>query len=212
MTLNELTVRLLFLFLPGIVCSLIVAQLTTHRDLRPADHIIPSFIYGFLVYVIYSAVAAGWDTLNWAGQLPRYELVPADVSPARGIAPVSILVSICIAPVLAFALSAVKNHKLVNRTARAMRVTKKFGDRDVWSFLMNSESTDWVVVRDPEHGLYYLGQITAYSDEESTREILLRNTRVFDNVTGEQRYLAGDVYFSFAREGAILEIPDEGES
>ena len=72
---------------------------------------------------------------------------------------------------------------------------------------MNSDDTEWVLFRDPDHGLYYVGEVSVFSDEETVREIVLQNTMVYDNLSGEEKYFAGDVYFSFARESVALEFP-----
>jgi hypothetical protein len=206
MNLNELTVRLLFLFLPGIVCSLVVAHLTTHRDLRPADHVIPSFLFGFLVYVLYSGTAAVWNGMLAFGDLPPYELIPGEGTPATGISALAILVSIVLATALAFVLSALKNRKVLNRIARVLRVTRKFGDRDVWSYMMNSDNLEWVVIRDRSKGLYYVGKPMVSSDEETVRELILTSTAVYDYESGEELYVAGNVYFSFPNEGLVIEL------
>jgi len=206
MSLNELTVRLLFLFLPGIVCSLVVAHLTTHRDLQSADHIIPSFLFGFLVYILYSGTAYLWNDVLGLIELPAYELIPAEGTPATGISALAILVSIVLALVLAFVISALKNRKILNRLARRLSVTQKFGDRDVWSYMMNSENLDWVVIRDQAKGLYYVGKPVVSSDEESVRELILTNTAVHDDETGEVLYVPGNVYFSFPQEGMVIEL------
>jgi hypothetical protein len=206
MNLNELTVRLLFLFLPGIVCSLVVAHLTTHRELRPADHFIPSFLFGFLVYVLYSGTAAVWNRMLVLGDLPPYDLIPGEGAPATGISAQAILVSIVLAMALAFVMSALKNRKTLNRVARAFGVTRKFGDRDVWSYIMNSDNLEWVVIRDRSKGLYYVGKPMLSSDEESARELILTSTAVHDYESGEELYVAGNVYFSFPNEGLVIEL------
>ncbi|MCH8843848.1 MAG: hypothetical protein IID61_12865 [SAR324 cluster bacterium] len=73
---------------------------------------------------------------------------------------------------------------------------------------MNSDGTEWLTIRDQENGLFYIGRLIAFSDEEPNREIVLDNTIVYDNNTGEERYNAGSVYFSFPSEGLIIEIPN----
>lgn len=207
MNLNELTIRLIILFLPGILCSLIVARLTTHRDLRPSDHIIPSLVYGFLVFVAYTIIARLWN--SWAEMdfhLPTYQLIPTADSQSRAVPVRAIVFALLVAFGFAFLLAALRNHKVLNRTARLLRVTRKFGDRDVWSYVMNLKDTEWLVIRDRTAGLYYVGRLAVFSDEESVRELVMHDTVVYDNQTGDKRYDAGTVYFSFPFEGVTIEL------
>ena len=205
MDVNVITVTLFFLFLPGLVCALLVSKLTTHRDLKPVDYLIPSFVYGFFVFVSYSWIAAILaDTIKF----PPYnvlEFARADAN--RFTSPQSLLIAILIAVVLAFVIAALINSKSLFRLARALRVTRKFGDRDVWSYLMNSPNTHWLTIRDAAVGLYYVGQLEVFSDEEEVRELILYNTHVYDNETGNLLYNAERMYFSFTRDGIIVEVP-----
>ena len=212
MNIDILTIKLLFLFLPGIICAVIVARLTTHRDLKPLDYFIPSLIYGSLIFVIYNLLSELWNSiLPEAWELPKYDILPTKDNLDSVISIYAIAIAIIIGVIVAFVLSAIINKKLLHRLAKLLRITRKFGDRDVWSFIMNSEDTDWLLIRDQEIGLYYVGQLTVYSDEEPNRELVLDNTIVYDNNTGKERYNAGSVYFSFPNEGLIIEILNGGQ-
>ena len=209
MNIDILTIKLLFLFLPGIICAVIVARLTTHRDLKPLDYFIPSLIYGSLIFVIYNLLSELWNSiLPEAWELPKYDILPTKDNLDSVISIYAIVIAIIIGVIVAFGISAIINKKLLHRLARSLRITRKFGDRDVWSYIMNSDGTEWLTIRDQENGLFYIGRLIAFSDEEPNREIVLDNTIVYDNNTGEERYNAGSVYFSFPSEGLIIEIPN----
>lgn len=207
MNLNEVTIGILFLFLPGIIASLAVANLTTHRTLRPADHVLPSFIYGFVVHVLYNFGAQSWNSvLVEIYEFPEYRIVPLSGGGSQSVPTEAILYGVLVSLVFSLCMAAAINRKIWNRIARATGVTRKFGDRDVWSYIMNSNEVGWIAVRDRSAGLYYVGRLDAYSDEESVREIVLKDTVVYDNETGNARYDAGVVYFSFPFEGLVLEL------
>jgi hypothetical protein len=214
MNLNELTIRLLILFLPGILCSLIVAKLTTHRDMRPLDHVIPSLLSGFLVFLTYSLFIRLWNpALRWWLYFPPYQLLPDPSGTPHSVPNRAIAVALLLSVPVAFAVAALRNHRVLTAVARNLKVTRKFDDRDVWSYVMNAAPDGtWLAIRDRNAGLYYVGRLSAHSDEESVREIVLDNTIVYDNETGEERYSPGRVYFSFPFEGLIIELyPPEGE-
>lgn len=210
MNINFLTISLLFLFLPGLICAVLVAKLTTHRELKPTDFLIPSFIFGFLIFVGYLAIAKFWNLIfedHW--HLPSYNIFPQDPKISElEISTTSLGVAILIGFFVALIFSVAINKKLLHRFARKFGITRKFADRDVWSYIMNSDETDWLVVRDNNTDLYYLGKIKAFSDEEETREVILTETKVYDNISGSEKYHAGSVYFSFAKDRIILEFPD----
>jgi len=207
MQINFFAVAFFLLLLPGLVCAVIVSRLTTHRDRKPADFLIPSFIYGFFIFVAYQWLAGPLSALGLP--LPRYSLIPLPGQTSEfDISPHGITIAIAIGILLSGMVSAAINHKLLHRLGRAIRVTNKFADRDVWSYMMTSDMTNgWIVIRDTKVNFAYAGKVIAYSDEEDTREVVLQDTRVIDNITGEERYNAGIVYFSFPRDAANFEIP-----
>lgn len=57
MDISELTIKLLLLFFPGIVCYLIVDALIVHRERKLHEIFLLSFVYGVLAYVIYADTA-----------------------------------------------------------------------------------------------------------------------------------------------------------
>jgi hypothetical protein len=79
------------------------------------------------------------------------------------------------------AVAFVINHTWLHRFARFVRVSQKFGDIDVWSYVMNSNIQPWVVVRDRDQDVMYDGWIAAFSDTIDTSELFLRDVKVFRN-------------------------------
>jgi hypothetical protein len=204
MKLDDFTLTIVFLFFPGLVCALIVSRLTTHLERRPTDFIIPSLVYGIVIYVGYSWLATGMDATI---PIPHINILASDSRRLVAQDPFVLTAATALGVILAFIIAAALNHKLLHRFARRIRATNKFGDKDVWSYVMNSDMIDWLVVRVPEQELYYLGRLVVFSEEEDTREFVLSDTTVYDNVTGEEKYDAGTLYFSFQRDGLILELP-----
>lgn len=69
-----------------------------------------------------------------------------------------------IAPLVGLGVSLALNRHWINRFAKVIRVSKKFGDIDVWARTFNSpDFTDaWVVVRDFDHDLSFEGWVDAF--------------------------------------------------
>lgn len=71
------------------------------------------------------------------------------------------------------------------RLFRWIKATKRSGDEDQWEYLLNSEDTEWVYVRDHRYGLVYFGEVRGYSDSETRRELILVEVQVFDDTVKE---------------------------
>jgi len=213
MQLNFLGIAFFLLLLPGLVCAVIVSRLTTHRERKSSEYVIPSLIYGFIVFVAYRWIATALSAIGVS--LPEFNLIPRpEQASGLALSPMGISIAMLLGLGLSFCAAACINHKVLHKAARALGVTRKFADRDVWSYMMTSSATDgWIVFRDHNKNLAYVGKIAAFSDEEDTREIVLEQTFVIDNTTGEKRFQAGVVYLAFPREAASFEIPpgEEGE-
>ena len=92
--------------------------------------------------------------------------------------------------------AAAANRKLVYRwIARPLGIVR-YGDEDVWTYLMNSEGFEWVHVRDHRYGLVYKGWIQLYSDSGESRELLLNDVDVLDNAAGGFLYHVSRLYIS----------------
>jgi len=111
---------------------------------------------------------------------------------------------------LAFGISWFAEKKLIHRLAQKLGVTSKFGDIDVWDFMLNSPGVQWLVVRDIKNDLVFEGWVEAFSDIGDIRELLLRDVRVYRNSTGENLYEVGGLYFSRNREDITIELADLG--
>ena len=105
-------------------------------------------------------------------------------------------------------------HKLLSKFLRDIGVTKKFGNEDVWLYLLNSGTTgmDWVDVRDVENKVIYSGLIKCFSETEKTRELLLQQVIVYQadsvNINGEceELYKVPQMYISRPSESVIMEF------
>ena len=140
MNIDILTITLLFLFFPGIICAVIVARLTTHRDLKPLDYFIPSLIYGSLIFVIYNVLSELWNSkLPEAWELPIYDILPIKDKLDSVISIYAIAIAIIIALFLAFYFSELLNKNFLLSLPKFLRIRKNLADGDVCSLLINPE-------------------------------------------------------------------------
>lgn len=120
-----------------------------------------------------------------------------------------IIIASLIGVPVAFSASAFHTYKLANRIGRFIRVTRRFGDEDVWDYFNNLPDIpeyEWVFVRDHKTGLVYFGWIYAYSDSEKDRELLMCDVDVYTNDKGEFLYKTGMLYLCRDRYDLTIEM------
>lgn len=208
MELSEFVFKLLLLFLPGIICSCIVDTFTNHKERTQFQFVVHSFVYGLISYgafwVLVKAFGCVFDidreSFNF---LLNFQNVAQEIS-FREIFYVCI-VAMALGAIVTF----IHTHKLHFRLFRFLRITKKFGELDVWGYLMNSEDVNWVTVRDIPNNLMYDGWIQAFSDNSKEAEVLLGDVEVYSNDTGNHLYSVSSQYLSLDRSNIVIEVRKE---
>jgi hypothetical protein len=108
------------------------------------------------------------------------------------------------------------NRELLLKACRWLGLTTRFGDADVWTFLLNSTATDnWATIRHKDRGLTYQGYVSGFSSGGETRELLLIRVRVFDTESMEEVAGIPFLYLSFVEDNVTLEFgaaPDKSAS
>lgn len=205
MNISEFAFKMLLLFFPGILCAYIVDGLTIHRPREAKFFILQSFVCGIFSYFIY------WSGLKITNQI-RDNSVASDVLFLRSLTnsnlPFSyreIAIVSVIAIILGAFISVLARYKVLNRCARHIGLTKKFGELDVWGYMLNIKEVVWVTVRDHKNNLIYDGWVQAFSDDSKDAELLLRDVSIYKNDSGDRLYQVGTVYLSRKREDISIE-------
>lgn len=206
MTLSSFLIRIVLIVIPGIVGSIFYRSLrgkASRKDWEDYLEIVAFSLlsygaYGLIVYVV-SRFHATDDPFGAFKALTN-EGLPID--PAIGHA---ILFSSLLSVPLAFVISYVDEYKLINKFARLVKASKRFGDEDVWDYFNRSPDIKWVYVRDLKNDLYYYGWIQAWSDPHKERELLLREVDVYKRSTAELLYSADVVYLSRKHDDLTIE-------
>ncbi|MBV9109675.1 MAG: hypothetical protein JO306_09745 [Gemmatimonadetes bacterium] len=209
MELSSVTLRVLLLFFPGVVCAMFLDALTVHRERTPVEFLTHSFALGMGSYL---ALATARDLAAAAARTLRMR-EPLDVTffdallnDRVHIAWREIVVASIVGVVLTAAIAAILNRRVILRVARGLRVSRKTGGVDVWNFLFDSLTGQLVIVRDLSHDMTYFGVVEVFSETSQNAELLLRNVRVYENSTSKKLYTAERVYL--ARDlGALVVEP-----
>jgi Family of unknown function (DUF6338) len=102
-------------------------------------------------------------------------------------------------------------YKWLTRFLQSIRATKTYGDEDVWDYTFNSPipAVEYVHFRDFENKLVYAGWVKEYSETEKLRELVLRDTQVFD-FEGALQYEIPMLYRARSPDNIHIEFPYRG--
>ncbi len=201
MEISTFTFRLVLIFLPGLFSLIIIESLTHHPEIKLHKYLIFSMLLGFVCYLSLYAIV---EVFCLHIEVVFLRNITDNVSQ---ISVEEVLYTTLLALPFGFLIAWIINRKFLHRFANILRVSNKFGDVDVWGFIMNSTIPEWVVVRDFEHDLMIKGWIQAFSDSKQPDELFIRDVQVFKNSTAELMYEAPAVYISRRRENFHLEFP-----
>ena len=205
MDITDLTARLLVLFLPGIICVLIVDALTIHQERQPFQFVIHAYLFGATCYAVYAVFC----NLLAVVRLPvpnQVTILDALIDTNKTIDFLEVGVATLFSIPISLLYSAASNRKWLHRAAHVIGVSKKFGHHNVWGFTFDSPEVLWVVARDLKNNLMFDGWVRAFSDVESPRELLLFDVVVYNNTTGEELYKVDALYVSRADDDWTIEI------
>ncbi len=218
MNLTELTIRLLILFFPGVVCFLIVEALTVHRERKTHEVLFFTFVHGVLCYLIYFVVRMpfGFHSKDesgsyWTSPTPVFFKCLTDSKSDVSLPEIGWVAFIAVG--LAFVWSYLDKKKSLHKLAKWMRVTNKFGEPNVWSHIFNLDDVRWCVVRDLPRKLMFQGWVLKFSDVEDVAEVFLDDVHVYNEETGDLLYRAEQMLLSRKRDDLTIEIqtnPNQG--
>ena len=208
MTISNLFIRLIVLILPGIISCMLFRKLVGRVIKTKWEEFCEIIVFSLTIYIVFAIVVKIFCCIGWLG----YKVTFFDtlLDEKATIVWYEILVASLIALPVAFVASYIHSNKLINKFGRIMRVTRKFGDQDVWDFFHNlpeKPEYEWVYVRDHKTNLAYFGFIHAYSDSEKERELLMGDVDVYTNDKGEFLYKSKMLYLCRHRYEITIELP-----
>ena len=208
MDISELTLKLIFVLIPGALASLLFEKLTIHKPWNSFKFVSHSILFGVLAYLFTGLFIKFWNWLfhaNWneldimkniaSKEIPFVEIGNATVT---GI-------------ILGLISSAFDHYKVINRFATWLRISNKYGDINLYSHFLNSPNIAPVYFRDLKSNLTYHGLVESFSENEEIREIVLRNVRVYYNEGKSEEitelYQLNAVYLSRSKDDVLIEVP-----
>lgn len=203
MALSEFTLRIILIFLPGLIAFIIIEQLIELKEIKPYRFFINSLILGFLCYLFYYPISlVPFFNLNFYFIRSLFNSkLPLDLLEIAIVTLLSIVVG--------FIVSYIINRKFLEKIGDKLKTTTKFSEHfdDVWGYIMYSEKPEWVVIRDRENDLMYEGWIKTFSDIAEKDELFLKDVKVFINSTAQLLYEVPALYLPRQRENLTIEFP-----
>lgn len=203
---NDITLQIVILGIPGILCYFISSKLIGKIGKNNLEEFLAIFLFSILSYILFSLSISGFNFLfctNFNNEVFN------DILKAKpSMEPNDVIGATITSVFLAFIISFLYNYNFLNWFARLIKATKRYGDEDVWHYLHTNylKDIDWFVVRDLKNDLMYLGNITAYSETEKERELLIKNADVYRNSTSELMYEVQEVYICLAKNDITIEV------
>ena len=117
-----------------------------------------------------------------------------------------VILSIPVALCLSMVDLCIGKHRLVPDFLKFLRLTDRYGNEDVWEYLLDTKiKGEWVDIRDLENKIMYSGRIHLFSETEKIRELYLLNVIVYD-FEGNELYRVPQMYMSRPSETVIMEL------
>lgn len=200
MEISELTIKLIIILIPGAIASKIYQRLTVKNKFPPFELLVNSVILGGLSYLITAFIV---DFCNNSNTLIEFwHNLPSKKIPYKDV------LLACITSVfLGMIISAIDNYKVLNKFAKLIKVTKKYGDENLFLYFLNADNVNEVYVRDKNSGFTYHGLIDSYSENNNYHEIVLRQVMVYDYETSVSLYELDKIYICKNKNELKIELP-----
>jgi len=208
--LSDFAIKLILLFLPGIISFLIINILTNHKEFKFYFILIYSLLLGFFNYFIYyliilfSNYIAKCFNLNFFKTITFFDFINGVLKEVDFLE----IIFVCIISIpVGFIFVYFINRNFLNSFARFLKLTKKYSEVDVWSHLMNLKIPEWVYIRDIKNNLVYYGWIKVFSDSTEQDELFLEDVKVFRYSDSKFLYEIPGLYLYNSRKNMIIEFP-----
>jgi Family of unknown function (DUF6338) len=198
---SGLFLELALVLIPGFIWTRIHTKYGAPGERTAFDIVLNSAIFGVAAYTILFVV----DRVIGA----QFHLLDLDLT-AQRLEP-AILIDVFWALIISLCGSVVylyiENYKVVTRFLQWIRATHRYGDEDVWDFVLNTKKNlPFINVRDFSNEVVFAGYVLVFSESGQLRELLLGNVAVYD-FAGSELYRVEALYIARDRGDITVEFP-----
>ena len=208
MKVDFLIIQLAVIFLPVIMWAKIDLNYASKIKPSDKDFIIRSFVFGIITYFIEYIIF----------KLFHQSFIFIDISDSSSKESINSLINtrmtqeILWAMVISISSSILwlyaANYKILTRILQKIKATRKYGDEDVWDFVLNSSSkeVEFVNIRDFDRKVIFSGFVSVFSETDKTRELIISDVIVYD-FDGIELYKTPRMYIANPTDSVIIEFP-----
>lgn len=211
MEFSDFTIRLIIILIPGAIATITVDTLTLHKKWTTIYFFINSIILGGISYF---ALQLFWWLILWIVSLTdnfttveSLNIWKSIISTNGKLEFIEVLACIPVSIIVGIIISYIVQKKIVFKIATKYGISRKFGDDSLYYYFLNKDNVDWVYLRDIPNNLSYRGQVISFSEDESNKEIVLRNVTVYNYKDSLELYSVEQIYLKFQSRDMIIEIP-----
>lgn len=195
MSISVFTIKILMLFLPGIIAFIILDTMTTHKRASIIHWFVYSALLGLLTYGImgfFNQKIYFWKNLMLENPVIEYS---------------EIVWAIVIAVIIGIILSYVFRSGILYRFCCIIGITTKHGFANSFDYMMFLYSPRYIAVTDWEKRIKVVGELVASSDvSDDKNELIIQNATVFQLDDLDNRYDVQVFYLSQSAEKVTIEI------
>jgi len=203
---NQLVVTMVVILLPGIFATAICDKISRHSQWGWFKYTLYSIILGWLSYLTFQIISflpaidiSFEEKTILASFSPEplkvwSALLNGEENGAPVIPYVEVLGSFVCSVFVAFFVTAVINYKIINKIAKKLKISTKYGDENLFSYYLNLDGVRWVYVRDMVNNLTYKGEIVMHSESGGIQELVLSDVDVYNYKDSEHLYCVPSIY------------------
>ena len=202
MTINLFILRIIIILFPGFIGYKVYKKLCNAgfrknniKNWEDFINILSISLFSYFIMKFFSILVKNLKDSNLFYKIfSKTTMLDALLNSKIVISYQEIFISMLIAILLGLIGAIFYNKKLIFRLLYKLNISQHFGDDDVWTYFHNSDSYEWVSIRDLKTNLTYTCSILAFSDYGEKRELLIKNVDVFDSFTTELLYKTDTLY------------------
>jgi hypothetical protein len=208
---NTLVLTLALIFLPGIIWARLDARYAQQEKPSQFELIVNVFVFGLIAYLVTYLVYL----IPCISSVASFNLTTIDLDDdvvAQSIQRTvvdDILVATAMSLILAPVWLRIQRGKFLVRFLQNIGATNRYGDEDVWDFLLSSDDprSRYVNVRDEQTGQTFSGFVDMFSEARGLRELVLSQVEGYDTLTGLKTIEVTRMYLARDPKGITLEFP-----
>lgn len=196
--------QLAIIFLPGIIWAGLDSSFAAKVKPSEVQFMLRAFIFGLICYAIEFLIF-----LAFGQHFQIADLADASTHQIVGHSIfLEVMGGLAISIVLSIGWLYAARFKLLARALQRVGATKKYGDEDVWDFLLNSgdAAVEYAHFRDFANQCIYGGWVNAFSETDKVRELILYRLIVW-NFDGEELYRTPRLYLARPADSIHIEFP-----